>query len=253
MVAAGVRGHSGAHRGLSLLFLTHQDDAGPGVFAQVAGDFEEASLASARPPSRPVGDYAAAIVFGGDANVDEEDAHPWLREEKALIDELIALRVPLLGVCLGAQLVAEVAGARVGPLAEGAEVGWHDVTATGAPDPLFDGLPRAFKAFQWHGYGFALPPDATELARGARGVQAFRLARAPAWGIQFHAEVDAPTVAGWIRDYGADADIDQSRLAAESERELPRWNELGRTLCARFLATASPTPAPPARPGAGPR
>ena len=242
----------GAHGGLSLLVLSHQVDAGPGVFAAVAGDFEHASLAAGRPPSLAPGGYTAAIVLGGDANVDEEDAHPWLREEKALIGELIAERVPLLGVCLGAQLVAEVAGGHVGPLAEGAEVGWHEVTATGARDPLFDALPQRFKAFQWHGYGFALPPGATELARGACGVQAFRLEQAPAWGIQFHAEVDAPTVAGWIRDYGADAGIDAGALAAESESELPRWNELGRTLCARFLATAAPA-TPPARPGADPR
>lgn len=221
MVAA----RGGYGRGLSVLVLIHQEDAGPGVFA---GDF----VVEPRSAS-----HDAVIVLGGDANVDDD--LPWLDEEKQLIGELIRSRVPLLGVCLGAQLIADVAGAAVGPLADGAEVGWHEVVRTGASDPLFDPLPSRFRAFQWHGYGFATPPGAVELAHGARGAQAFRLADAPAWGIQFHAEVTAETVAGWIRDYGADAGIDGAALAAETDREIVRWNDLGRGLCERFLAMAS--------------
>jgi GMP synthase (glutamine-hydrolysing) len=99
-------------------------------------------------------------------------------------------------------------------------------------------LPPRFRAFQWHGYGFATPPSATELARGTRGPQAFKLSDAPAWGIQFHAEVDAPTVESWIAVYGEAAGIDADALRAETRRELPRWNELGRALCAQFLEQA---------------
>lgn len=183
-------------------------------------------------------------MLGGDANVDEEREHPWLRVEKGLIRALLDLRTPLLGVCLGAQLLAEVAGGAVGPLAGGDEIGWHEVTKTGVADPVFDPLPDTFRAFQWHGYGFALPPDAIELARGARGPQAFRIGNA--YGVQFHAEVDAQTVSGWIRDYGPAAGVDTAALQAESDRELPQWNEIGRTLVSRFLQ-------PPARPGADPR
>jgi GMP synthase-like glutamine amidotransferase len=225
-VVAGGRRYG---RGLSVLVLIHQADAGPGVFADVAE-------LVAQPRSI---DHDAAIVLGGDANVDEEDRYPWLVEEKALIRSLIDARVPLLGVCLGAQLIAEVAGAEVGPLPDGTEVGWHEVTAAGGADPLFDALPERFRAFQWHGYGFQTPPGAVELARGARGPQAFRLADAPAWGIQFHAEVTAATVAGWIRDYGPAAGIDGDELARETEREIGRWNELGRALCAAFLSAAA--------------
>jgi GMP synthase-like glutamine amidotransferase len=233
---------------MDVLVLIHQEDAGPGVFTAALGAagvrVEQASLALGRPPSLPLDAYGAVIVMGGDANVDEQDQHPWLADEKVLLARVIARRTPLLGVCLGAQLIAAVAGAEVGPLSGGAEIGWHEVQRTdGADDPLLGAAPQRFRAFQWHGYGFTTPPGATELARGARGAQAFRLAGAPAWGIQFHAEVDAPTVGGWIADYGSSdearaAGVVPERLAAETAAEIERWNGFGRALCARFLAVA---------------
>jgi GMP synthase-like glutamine amidotransferase len=222
-----------AGRRLSVLALIHDEDAGPGVFT---GYDEVASLALGRPPSLDVASYSAVIVFGGEANVDEEDAHPWLAPEKELLREWLALGTPLLGVCLGAQLVAEVAGARVGPLADGDEIGWHSVVRGDGDDPVLGrAVPERFQAFQWHGYGFDVPPGAIELARGARGAQAFRLGQA--WGIQFHAEVDRRTIDGWIRDYGPAAGVDAEALAAETPREIERWNAFGRGLCERFLAT----------------
>jgi GMP synthase-like glutamine amidotransferase len=206
---------------------------------------EQASLALGPPPQLPLAAYGAAIVLGGDANVDEQEQHPWLAAEKQLIGELLALRTPLLGVCLGAQLVADVAGAEVGPLAGGAEIGWHEVERVGdGDDPLLRTAPERLRAFQWHGYGFSTPPGATELARGPRGPQAFRLGDAPAWGIQFHAEVDAGTVERWIADYGSSEEaravgVVPDRLAAETAAEIGRWNDFGRGLCARFLEAAA--------------
>jgi GMP synthase-like glutamine amidotransferase len=160
------------------------------------------------------------IVFGGEANVDDD--LDWLAEEKAWIRELLARGTPMLGVCLGAQLIADAAGGEVRRLPE-PEIGWHEVEGVGL-------------AFEWHYYGFELPPDATELARNKAGCQAFQLGRAR--GIQFHAEVDEPTVTGWIRDYGPAAGVDADALAAETERNIAAWNEYGRALCARFVATA---------------
>lgn len=228
MVAAGGRAPG---RRLTVLALIHDEDAGPGVFS---GYDEVASLSLGRPPRLPLGAYRAVIVFGGEANVDQEAKHPWLVEEKALIGELIDRRTPLLGVCLGAQLIAEVAGAQVGPLDE-PEVGWHEVEQVG-DDPLLDAGP--FLAFEWHHYGFGCPPGAVELARNDAGCQAFRVAGAPAWAIQFHAEVDLPTVESWIRDYGRAVGADPGALKAETASEIQRWNEFGRALCARFLELA---------------
>jgi GMP synthase (glutamine-hydrolysing) len=92
-------------------------------------------------------------------------------------------------------------------------------------------------AFEWHRYGFAdAPPGAVELARNDVGCQAFRLGSA--LGIQFHAEVDEQTVRGWIRDYGPADGVDAEALTAETAANIAEWNEYGRRLCRRFLATA---------------
>lgn len=232
MVAAGRR--RSARSRLTPLVLTHQEDAGLGVFAEVMpAGCEEACVPNGRRPRRPLGAYSSVIVLGGDANVDQEVLHPWLAEEKTLIAELLRLRTPLLGVCLGAQLIAEVAGADVGPLPSGAEIGWHEVRLSATGDPVLGEAPSSFLAFQWHGYGFAVPPGAIALAWGDAGAQAFRLNNA--WGIQFHAEVTAATVHAWVETYGPAAGIDQARLAAETDRESERWNRFGRELCARFV------------------
>jgi GMP synthase-like glutamine amidotransferase len=178
------------------------------------------------------------MIFGGEANVDDD--HDWLAEEKRLIREWLSRGTPLLGVCLGAQLIAEVAGAEVRRLPR-PEVGWHRVSGDG------DLLPESFLAFEWHRYGFeSPPPGAVELARNEVGCQAFALGNALA--IQFHAEVDEPTVHGWIRDYGPEVCADADALAAETAREIGAWNDLGRALCERWLSSLRP-----ARPGVGRR
>jgi GMP synthase-like glutamine amidotransferase len=191
-----------------------------------------ASLSLGRPPRLPSDRYEAVIVFGGEANVDQEAEHPWLVEEKAYIGDLLDRGTPLLGVCLGAQVIAEVAGADVRRL-DVPEVGWHEVVRA-VPDPLL-GADRLL-AFEWHRYGFECPPGAVELARNDVGCQAFRLGNA--WGIQFHAEVDEPTALGWIREYGPEVGVDAQALAAETAANIAAWNEFGRGLCRRFLATA---------------
>jgi GMP synthase-like glutamine amidotransferase len=217
---------------LHVLGLIHQEDSPAGVFADIIDDLEIASFALGRPPSRD--GYDAAIVFGGEVNVDEEGANPWLREEKAFIRGLIESGRPLLGVCLGAQLIAEAAGAHVGPLPGGPEIGWSEVERVGE-DPLLGELPVRFRALEWHGYHAELPPGAVALARNGAGLQAFRLAHEPVWGIQFHAEATAGTLAHWI----AQEPDPPPGFAGGSSDEIERWNELGRRLCQAFLREAA--------------
>ena len=108
------------------------------------------------------------MVFGGAMHPDQDAEHPWLADEAAFIREAIDREVPLLGVCLGAQLIARAVGAHVGPAAT-SEVGWHEVTVndTGLADPVLGVLPAHVDAFQWHYYGFELPAGAVA-ARGER-------------------------------------------------------------------------------------
>jgi GMP synthase-like glutamine amidotransferase len=113
-----------------------------------------------------------------------------------------------------------------------------------AEDPVLGGLPARFESFQWHSYELTPPRGSAVLARSDTSVQAYRLASAPWWGIQFHAEVTADTVTGWVRDYGHDPDalragLDHHAVLAETGRAIEGWNELGRELCRRFLERAA--------------
>ena len=180
-------------------------------------------------------------------NAGEEDRHPWLTREKALLGELAAGAVPLLGVCLGAQLLAEAAGGQVRRAAE-PEIGWREVTLEPAAssDPLLSALPNRLKTFQWHSYEAVPPPGATVLARSAVCSQAFRLQDRPAWGVQFHAEVTLEGAEAWIEGYRSDPDaagIDPVAFAEETREAIAEWNEVGHALCVRFLEVAAGRPA----------
>jgi len=228
-----------------VLAILHQLDAGPGVFARAVaarGDtLEEWHPVEEPEPSR-VG-HDAVMVFGGAMNADQEERHPWLVREKALLGEWADAGVPLLGVCLGAQLLAEATGGQARRATE-PEIGWRDVALAPAAsdDPLLGGMPERFWSFQWHSYEALLPPGATALAHSAVCSQAYRLEDRPAWGIQFHAEVTLEAAEGWIADYRTDPDaagIDPAAFAGETRRNIARWNEIGQALCDRFLEAAA--------------
>jgi GMP synthase (glutamine-hydrolysing) len=220
-----------------VLSLIHQDDAPTGTFADAVrergGDLLEWNVVRGAPPEPPE-TFDAVLVFGGGMHVDQEDQHPWLREEDDLIKGLLAAELPLLGVCLGGQLIAKAAGAYVGPATQ-EEVGWHEVELTpeAAGDPLFAAAPERFDAFQWHSYTFDLPPGGVPLARNSVGLQAYRLGES-AWGIQFHAEVTREIVEGWL---ASDRTGRQFDLAP-----MEQWARVGRALADRFLDVAARHP-----------
>jgi len=223
---------------MKVLAVVHGDEVRSGVFADriAAGghELEEWSIARSPAPSRPPEAYDAAIVFGGSMHADEEETHPWLRDEDALLRGFLAVGTPVLGVCLGAQLVAKAAGAWVGRASE-PEIGWHKVELTAAADsdPVFANLPRRFHALQWHYYAFEVPGSGVELARSPVCSQAFRLGKL-AWGVQFHPEVTLAMVEQWLEE-PEEVDFDREALRRETHERIEAWNALGRELCSGFL------------------
>jgi GMP synthase (glutamine-hydrolysing) len=227
-----------------VLTITHHDWAGAGVFGEAAG----AELIDWTPPSEQpppaLERLDAAMVFGGAMHLDQEDRHPWLRVEKELIRRLLERGTPLLGVCLGCQLLAEAAGGRPHP-ASAPEIGWRrvEVTDEGRADPVIGPLAPSFEAFQWHSYEAPLPPGGVVLARNTACLQAFRVDGRPAWGVQFHAEVTAPDLHSWLDAWHDSPDAvatgqDPEAIRSESERKIAAQNELGRALAERFRTEA---------------
>jgi GMP synthase (glutamine-hydrolysing) len=230
---------------VNVLAVIHGRNAPGGIFGDVVAEaghrYEEWSLVWGTPPPRPIEDYGAVLVFGGSMHADQEEQHPWLREEDGFIRALLDRGVPMLGVCLGIQLMAKADGAAAYPLEGGPEIGWFPVelTEAAASDPIFGRLPSSFDAFGWHYYTYDLPERAVELTRSTRCNQGFRLGET-AWGIQFHAEVTLDTVRSWLADTAElpAADLDRDRLAAETEERIAEWNALGRDLCGAFVDVA---------------
>lgn len=141
----------------------------------------------------------AAIILGGTMNVEDAHQHPWMSAEMEYIRALLQRQTPVLGVCLGAQMLAHVLGARVQD-GRAPEIGYMTVTLTpeGAEDTLLTGFPMELPVFQWHQQGFDLPAGAVRLAGGsAFPEQAFRHGRS--WGLQFHLEVTPALVEQWCR------------------------------------------------------
>jgi GMP synthase (glutamine-hydrolysing) len=225
-----------------VLSIVHGDDARSELFAPVAADqghrLDEWSLGWGTPPPAPIDEYDAFLVFGGAMHADQDDRHPWLRDENLLLQELLARGVPVLGVCLGAQLLAKAAHAEVFAATE-PEIGWHEVelTAEAERDPVLGRLPRRFVAFQWHYYTHGVPAGGVELARSRVCTQAFRLGES-VWGVQFHPEVTEPQVRGWLATDGFNEGVAVDAVAAETSERIATWNALGRELCTAWLQAA---------------
>lgn len=234
---------------MRVLAIVHEDDAGPGVFAQAAHARGVELIgwriaAGERCPEDPRS-YDAVLSLGGAMHAFQDDAHPWLADEHALLASLAGAGHPVLGVCLGAQILARATGGRSGPMPE-PEIGWYDVEVTpaGREDPLLGALAPRFGALQWHSCDFMPGSGAVGLAASARCQQAARVGPR-AWSIQFHAEVTLANFEGWLDQHLAapqdgDAPADPEALRASTRSRIESWNALGRDLFGRFLDVVSP-------------
>lgn len=183
-------------------------------------------------------DTLASIILGGPMNVDETMDHPFITKEIDYIKALVDEDIHVLGVCLGAQLLAAALGARVskGPKAE---IGYKHVTLTphGADNRLFRGFPMTLPVFQWHSQGFELPSGAEQLATSDDFAnQAFCYNKA--WGLQFHAEVTPELVDGFAEAYAEELEIQpgvtRNKLKEQANSQGQMVALYGRQLIRRF-------------------
>jgi GMP synthase (glutamine-hydrolysing) len=173
------------------------------------------------------------IVMGGPMNVYQEAQHPWLPAEKGFIASMIAAGKLVLGVCLGAQLVADALG---GPVSrdDHPEIGWYPVylTEAGRAVPVFAEFPAGFTALHWHGDTFAVPPGAVHVASSeACANQAFAYDGGRVVGLQFHLEETPDSLALLIEN--ARADLMEGRWIATPAELLAPTAPFG--LCRELL------------------
>ena len=187
--------------------------------------------------------FAALIALGGPMGVYEADKHPYLAMETRLIETALDQDLPLLGICLGSQLMANALCARVYPSGI-KEIGWYDLAPTpdAQNDPLLRHLRATEKVFQWHGDTFDLPVGAVHLASSPLCAnQAFRYGH-NAYALQFHLEVDREMIDTWLdvpqnRDEiaGLHGDIDPTTIRSDTTRHIGRLENLGAQIFADFI------------------
>ena len=190
------------------------------------------------PVPQEIGAAAGLIVMGGPMGVYEQEAHPFLLDEMHLIEHVLREQKPLLGVCLGSQLLAAALGA---PVTKGAEkeIGWHPIALTeGARrDPLWAGVQPSFIGYHWHGDVFELPRGAIGLAASARTPhQAFRYGER-AYGFLFHMEVTAAIITEMVASFAGEleqAGLDGRDILDAMPHHLPHLQHIGGSVFARW-------------------
>lgn len=194
-----------------------------------------------RPETIPLHEAAGLVVLGGPMNVDEVETYPFLRAELDWIRQAVDQEVPLLGICLGAQLLAKAMGK---PVYRNRikEIGWYDIEILPAAedDRLFHGRGPIETVFQWHGDTFDLPAGAVHLARASTcESQAFRVGRS-AYGVQFHVEMTTGLIDQWLEEPHFSAEIaaldhvDAASVRLETPRRVAAMNDFSQCLLDRF-------------------
>ena len=192
-------------------------------------------------------DYGAVMTFGGAMHIDQADRHAWIAREEEMLRELIDRGTPLLGACLGAQLLCVAAGGEVSVCGSRRSAGWRSRSS-----PRGRGRTRCWRrwrravpAFQWHSYACVPPPGSVVTARSEQCAPGLPHRRGGLGNIQFHAEVSVADANLWIDDWRSDEDavrvgLDVERLRAETRRgDRVIRTSSGRSMASRFLEQAA--------------
>jgi GMP synthase-like glutamine amidotransferase len=231
---------------MNVLIVKHVDSEGPGsIEAHLKREevqYQTLNLEQSHHFPK-LDDLTHIILLGGPMNVYEEEQYPFLRQEDFFIKEAIQRGKQILGICLGAQLIAKALRARVYK-APVKEIGWYDLSLTdeGRGDPLFSRFPKTFSAFQWHEDTFDIPNAGKRIATSSSVPnQAFRYGE-NAYGLQFHLEVTEEMIEQWMKEY--DEEFEAGNTPYFSKEEILRgtrmkWTEYssqGRILISQFLS-----------------
>ncbi len=169
------------------------------ILKELGFDVDYVDTAEGMLLNRPLEDYSLVVVLGGYMGAYEEAKYPFLSYEYKVMEKALKEGIPLLGICLGAQMLAKVLGARVYKGERGKEIGWMEVYKVGDHE-YFKDFPQSLMVFQWHGDTFDLPQGAIRLYSSKKYEnQAFVFQRAV--GLQFHIEVDKNMVKEWAEAY----------------------------------------------------
>jgi len=183
--------------------------------------------------------YDGLVVLGGNMGVYEADAYPHIKVELKIIEEALKKDIPILGICLGSQMLAHVLGSPARK-AQTKEIGWCDVELTDQAkgDPVFKDFAPKEKIFQMHGDTFDVPKSATHLAHSKEfPAQAFRVGN-KVYGMQFHLEVDQPMIHRWLKaDYNKEflKDSNHEQILKDTDVNIERALKLSRATFARFI------------------
>jgi GMP synthase (glutamine-hydrolysing) len=222
------------------LIYTHHPDEGPGLLIDIlrerGWEVEEAKLwkGEPMPDSRS---FHLLILMGGPMSVHDEDACPFLFEEKQFVRGWVTEGKATLGICLGAQLIADCLGARI-YRGDKEELGWYELVLTeaGKKDPFVSEFPLRFPVFQWHGETFDLPMGAILLATASDYPhQAFRFGDL-AYAFQFHLEVTETMLNTWLSGDGPGGGK-KEEINADRRLHLPIIHKLCRDFMISFLAS----------------
>lgn len=219
----------------TLLAIQHVPWEGPHRILDACGGLHVHTVKPlAGQPLLPHEEVAGAVVMGGPMNVDELDRFPALAAEREWLAEAVRRELPLLGVCLGAQLLARALGAEVRPGAA-KEIGFAPVEVHDPADPVLGGLAPRTEVLHWHGDVFDLPDGATSLASSALTEhQAFRVGNS--WGVLFHAEADYALLEAWL----AVPEMLEEALAAVGEEAVVAMPARAEELEADLIARSTP-------------